>query len=361
MRLSRTLAIATYSALLFVLSGCGWLIGKDGVIKDRREEYREAKTVEPLQLPDGADNSTIRELYHIPGAGQALVFETDEFKVPRPDIQTTFAPKELKAYKSDNEYWIVLDGAPDEVWGRVRRFWEVNDIELASEVPYRGLMETAWLKRNNEGYITRDKFQVAVEYGLQKGVSEVHIKHLGYDYETAEIPAQELDWSQAEAGDKLALAMTQELSSFLIRTEADAAPASLLAQKFVGQPKSSLSVNSSGKWIIDMDLSYGRAWNAMGKAIDAAGFELKDKNRDSGLYYLVVTTGEKEAEEGGFFSFLSFGDNDDEAMTHSVTIKVKSASESTAGKVQAFISEHEESLTAPLRKDVLKRIKSQLI
>lgn len=359
MTLSRILAIATYGALLFALSGCGWLVGDNGFIKDRREEYRQAEVVEPLQLPEGADNSSIRELYHIPGAGQTLVFESDEFKVPRPDLQSTSAPKELKAYKSDNEYWIVLDGAPDQVWGRVRRFWEVNGIALESEVPFRGLMETSWLKRNNEGYISRDKFQVIVEYGLQKGVSEVHIKHLGYDYETPEIPAQELDWNQAETGDKLALAMTQELSSFLIQTETDAAPASLLAQKFIGQPKSSLSVNSSGEWIIDMNLSYGRAWNAMGKAIDAAGFELKDKNRDSGLYYLAVTTGEKEAEKGGFFSFLSFGG--DETTSHNVTIKVKPAPDASTDKVQAFIFEHEESLTAPLRKDVLKRIKNKLI
>jgi len=356
MKLSHTFAIATYSALLFALSGCGWLVGDNGIIKDSREEYRNAQVVEPLQLPDGADSDTIRELYYIPGAGQTLVFDGDKFNVPRPDTQVASAPKELKAYRSDNEYWIVLEGAPDQVWARVRRFWEVNDIELASEVPYRGLMETTWLKRNNEGYITRDKFQVIVEYGLQKGVSEVHIKHLGYDYETVEIAAQDLDWSQAEAGDKLALAMTQELSSFLIRTETDTAPASLLAQKFVGQPKSSLGVNSSGEWLIDLELSYGRAWNAIGKAIDAAGFELKDRDRNSGLYYLVVTTGEKETEKG-FFSFLSFGGNDDEAVSHNMTIKVKR----DANKVQAFIFEHEESLTAPLRKDVLKRIKNQLI
>jgi len=361
MKLSRILAIATYSVLLLELSGCGWLIGEDGIINDRREEYRDAKVVEPLQLPEGADSRTIRELYHIPGAGQTLVFESDEFSVPRPEMPATSAPKELKAYKSDNEYWIVLEGNPGEVWGRVRRFWEVNDIELESEIPFRGLMETAWLKRNNEGYISRDKFQVIVEYGLQKGVSEVHIKHLGYDYDTQEVPADKLDWSQAEAGDKLALAMTQELSSFLIQTETDAAPASLLAQKFIGQPKSSLNVNSSNEWVIDMNLSYGRAWNAMGKAIDAAGFELKDKDRDSGLYYLVVTSGEKEAEEGGFFSFLSFGNSDDDSTSHSVTIKVTSDANEGAEKVQALIFEHEENFTAPLRKDLFTRIKNQLI
>jgi len=38
MKLSRIFAIATYGALLFELSGCGWLVGKDGIINDRREE-----------------------------------------------------------------------------------------------------------------------------------------------------------------------------------------------------------------------------------------------------------------------------------------------------------------------------------
>ena len=357
MKLSRTFAIATYGALVFALSGCGWLVGDKGFIKDSREDYRDAQVVVPLQLPDGADTEAIRELYHIPEAGQTLVFEGDKFTVPRPDTQAVSAPQELKAYKSGDEHWIVLGGAPDEVWGRVRRFWEVNDIELATEVPYRGLMETVWLKRNNDGYITRDKFQVIVEYGLQKDVSEIQIKHFGYDYDALEIPAQSLDWSKAEVGDKLSLAMTQELSSFLVRTVTDNAPASLLAQKFVGQPKSSLSPNASGEWVIDMELSYGRAWNAMAKAIDAAGFELKDRDRNSGLYYLVDTRGEKEAEKGGFFSFLSFGGSADEGTSQKMTIKVQR----DAGKVKAFISEYEKSLTAPLRKEIMTRIKNRLI
>jgi len=356
MKLTRILAFATQGALILTLSGCGWLTGEDGLIRDSREDYRLAQVAEPLELPAGADKQAIRQLYYIPGAGQTLAFQGDKFKVPRPDMLAAAGPQELKAYKSDNEHWIVLDGTPEEVWGRVRSFWAVNDIGLEKEVPFRGLMETVWLKRNNEGYITRDKFRVIVEHGLQKGVSEVHIRHLGYDFETAEIPSQELNWDAAEAGDQLTLAMTQELSSFLIETESRAAPASLLAQKFIGKPKSSFSANAQGEWVIDLDLSYGRAWNAVGKAIDAAGFELEDRNRDAGLYHLLVTIGEKEAEKGGFFSFLSFG-GDDESVSHKVTIHVKPVS----GKVQAFISEYDESLNAPLRKDVMNRIKNKLI
>lgn len=356
MKLSRTFVIATYGVLLFALNGCGWIMGEDGLIKDSREDYRAARVVEPLQLPESADRDTIRQLYYIPDADQTLFFEGDTFKVPRPESQVVVTPTELKVFKSDNEHWIVLGGAPNEVWTRVRRFWDVNDIELETEVPYRGLMETVWLKRNNDGYITRDKFRVIVEYGLQKDVSEVHIKHLGYGYETMEIPEEELDWSKARADDELALAMTQELSSFLIKTETDTASASLLAQRFIGEPKSSLNTDSSGKWVIDMNLSYARAWSAIGKAIDAAGFKIKDRDRDSGLYYLAANTVDKEAEKGGFFSFLSFGGSDEEAPQN-MTIKVQRDGD----KVEAFISEHEESLTEPLRKDVLHRIKIQLI
>ena len=357
MKLTRTLAFATQGALILTLSGCGWLSGDNGLIRDSREDYRQAQVSEPLDLPAEADKQAIRELYYIPGAGQTLVFQGDKFKVPRPDMQAVSGPKELKAYKSGNEHWIVLDGTPEEAWGRVRSFWEVNGIELEKEIPFRGLMETVWLKRNNEGYITRDKFRVVVEHGMQKGLSEIHIRHLGYDYETAEIPSQELNWDNAEAEDPLTLAMTQELSSFLIETENRAAPASLLAQKFVGKPKSSFKANAQGEWIIDMELSYGRAWNAVGKAVDAAGFELEDRNRNAGLYHLIVTTGEKESEKGGFFSFLSFGGSDDESVSHKVTIQVKR----NADKVQAAISDYDETLTAPLRKDVMNRIRNQLI
>lgn len=355
MKLTRTLASATQGVLLLTLSGCGWISGENGLIRDSQEDYRQAQVAEPLRLPERADNEAIRELYTIPGAGQTMVFQGDKFKVPRPDMQATSGPRELKAFKSENEHWIVLDGTPEEVWGRVQRFWDINGIQLEQEVPYRGLMETIWLKRNNEGYITRDKFRVVVEHGLQKGVSEVHIRHLGYDFDTLEIPSQELDWAQARADDQLTLAMTQELSAFLIETQSSAAPASLLAQKFVGKPKSTFHADEQGEWVIDMDLGYARAWNAVGKAIDAAGFELQDRNRDEGLYYVLVTTGEKE-EKGGFFSFLSFG-SDNEQVSHKVTVQVRNNED----KIRAAIRDHDDTLNAALRKDVMNRIKNQLI
>lgn len=359
MKLTRTLALATQASIILTVTGCGWLTGEDGLIRDSREDYRQAQVAEPLALPEGADTQAIRELYYIPGAGQTLVFQGDKFKVPRPDMQTVSGAKELKAYKSGNEHWIVLDATPEEAWGRVRSFWEVNGIELEHEVPFRGLMETVWLKRNNEGYISRDKFRVIVEHGLQKGLSEVHIRHLGYDFDNNVIASQNLDWDSAKADDELALAMTQELSSYLLETENRAAPASLLAQKFVGKPKSSFKENAQGEWVIDMSLSYGRAWNAIGKAIDAAGFELEDRNRDAGLYHVLVTSGEAENESEGFFSFLSFGD-DEETVTRKVTIQVKRIT-GTPQKVRALISNHDDSLDASMRKEVMSRIKNQLI
>lgn len=357
MKFPRILALTTQGAFLASLMGCSWIVGEEGFIKDRREEYREAVVAPPLKLPAGSDTQALGELYEIPGAGQALTFDGDEFDVPRPDTHVSAAPKDLRAFKSGNEYWIVLDGEPGQVWGRVRRFWDVNGIALAREIPYQGVMETVWLKRDSDGQVTRDKFRARVEHGLQKGMSEVHVAHLGYDFESPEISAEKLDWSQAKPGDELTLAMIQELSSFLIQTQTSAAPASLLAQKFEGQPKSSLSVTDSGEWVIDMRLSYGRAWNAVAKAIDAAGFELESRNRDAGTYQLIVNTGQSEEEEGGFFSFLSFGDDDAEAQSYRVSIQVKPNN----GQVQAFISDYEERVSPELRKEILTRIKGQLI
>ena len=91
--------------------------------------------------------------------------------------------------------------------------------------------------------------------------------------------------------------------------------------------------------------------------IGAAGFELEDRDRDNGRYHVVVSTGQDEADEGGFFSFLSFGGSDEVVESHSITIQVKSGDD----QVQAFIAEYQDSLTAELRKEVLTRIKDQLI
>ena len=339
------------------LSGCGWLMGDEGYFRDRKHDYREAEVSQPINVPDNLDKSAIKDLYPVPGWQGAQAFSND-FEVPMPEAFVTKSQGEIRAFKSGNRYWISVNTQPASAWAKVRRFWELNSIELALEEPFKGDMETVWLSREKENIATRDKFRIRVEHGMHENSAEVYIMHLGFPA-TAVLPAAEqLDWSVVKEEDELAVAIMQELASFLIDTEYEGAPASLLAQSFSGAPKSSLSTDASGRKILVLQLNYERAWEAVGKAIEDAEIEVADKDRSPGNYYVNYYPNAEEKKEGGFFSFLPFVGNDgSKGKAFKFVVNLKTESE----KIVVAVASDDEKIEKDLSEAVLATIRENLI
>lgn len=339
------------------LSGCGWLVGDDGYFRDRKHDYREAEVREPMRVPDNLDGSAIKDLYPVPGWDGRPQFGS-EFEVPMPDAFVTKSQGEIRAFKSGNRYWIAVNTPPATAWAKVRRFWELNAIELAREVPYQGDMETVWLSREKDGAATRDKFRIRVEHGMHESSAEVYIMHLGFPAD-AELPAaDQLDWSSVQEGDELAVAIMQELAGFLIDTEYEGAPASLLAQSFAGAPKSSLSTDASGRRVLSLKLNFERAWEAIGKAIEDAEIEVSDRNRSAGTYYVNYYPDAEEDEGGGFFSFLPFvGGGDSKGKAYKFVVSLTTQAE----EIIVAVSADDDNIERDLSDAVLANIRENLI
>lgn len=339
------------------LSGCGWLMGDNGYFRDRKHDYRDAEVSKPIKVPENLDKSAIKDLYPVPGWHGAQQFSED-FEVPMPEAFVTKSQGEIRAFKSGNRYWISVNTQPAGAWAKVRRFWELNNIELALEAPFKGDMETVWLSREKENVATRDKFRIRVEHGMHENSAEVYIMHLGFPA-TAELPkVDKLDWSSVKEGDELAVAIMQELASFLIETEYEGAPASLLAQSFSGAPKSSLSTDAAGRKTLVLQLNFERAWEAIGKAIEDAEIEVTDKDRSSGTYYVNYYPNAEEKEEGGFFSFLPFvggGGSKGKAFKFVVNLKAESK------KIVVAVVSDDEKVEKDLSEAVLATIRENLI
>lgn len=182
--------------------------------------------------------------------------------------------------------------------------------------------------------------------------------HLGFPIEGELPPSDQVDWSQVKEGDELAVAIMQELASFLIDTEYEGAPASLLAQSFAGAPKSSLSTDDSGKKVLLLKLNYERAWEAIGKAIEDAEIEVEDKNRSAGTFYVNFFPDAEEEDEEGFFSFLPFvggGDSKGKAYKFVVTLKAQS------DQIVVAVSSEDDTGDRDLSDAVLANIRENLI
>lgn len=355
----KQLTIAIIAAgLVLSATGCGWLTGDEGYFRDRKHDYRNAKIEQPLQLPEGADDSAIRDLYPVPGWEGKPQFE-NEFSVPMPEVFVTKSQGEIRAFRSANRYWIVVNAPPAESWARVRRFWQLNNIQLEKESPFDGLMETVWLSREKDGVATRDKFRVRVEHGMHKNSAEVYIMHLGFPKQDELPKPEQVDWEQVKEDDELSVAIMQELASFLIETEYEGAPASLLAQSFSGAPKSSLATDEQGNRVLMLTLDFDRAWEAVGKALDDSELEVTDKDRSTGVYYVNYFPDAQEGKKGGFFSFIPFvgGGSPSKGKAHQYRVTLKA----DAKKIVVAVAGEAEQEGRDLSEVVLAGIRDNLI
>jgi len=341
MRTTKTILLMVAAGL--VVQGCSWL-----GIRDRANDYRKAEAVPRIQVPEGLDSSAINDVYPIP-ANVAQGDMNEEFVVPRADLLKQSSASNVRAFRSGGRFWIVTNDAPGSAWARVRRFWELNGIELEAQDPNSGMLETVWLSRKSGEAISNNKFRMRVEHGMRENSAEIELMHIGFP-NNASLPANnELDWSGANKNEELSLSVMKEVAAFLIETEYEAGSVSLLAQGLLGSPKSSL-IEEAGQPVLVMRLDFNRAWESVKNGLANAKIEVADQDRSAGLFYLKLVDESGKAKSSSWFSFGS-----DEPETLPVNLQVQSSNGRVEVRVQG--EEPEEGFARKL----LTRLRNNLL
>ena len=138
-----TLRCLSLSAAV-VLSGCGWLLGDEGLFPDRSQDYKKAPEYAPMAVPEEADARELQEIYVIPEVRDSFVLEGD-FEVPRPTPLVAGAGDDVvRIQRLGDESWALVSVAPGQLWPQVRRDHGVQLASgcgrvngLALPVPYR--------------------------------------------------------------------------------------------------------------------------------------------------------------------------------------------------------------------------------
>ena len=322
------------------VSGCGWLAGDDGVFRDRSDDYRKARAIPPMKVPEGSNSEAIGDLYVIP-VDKTDVLLGKEFEVPRP-APLVGDPEQnvVRIQRLGEEQWILLDGAPGVVWPRLRAFLISNHIGIEREDAATGLMETAWLTFKSDT-TRREKYRYRVEQGIQRSSTEVYVQQLGYTKREGEEPPAP-DWKPGSTDPERETWMVKQLAEYLADTGEDSS-VSLLAQGISTVNKVYLVRDAENVPAIDLRLPYERAWASLGRALEHAEFTVRDLNHDAGVYFVKYEPGKKrdtdaglganEAEEDrGFFSglFNWWGDDEEEdnpAIGRDYRVEMKNAAD----------------------------------
>jgi outer membrane protein assembly factor BamC len=343
--------LAAAAALAGVLAGCSSF---QQVVDGDRIDYKSAsRRTAPLDIPPDLTQLSRDPRYPAPsnsGTVTASDFQTAQPAAAKTPTVSPDAVGDTRIERAGNERWLVTNLTPEQVWPRIRSFWEERGLALAVDEPQTGIMETDWAEnrakipqdfiRRTIGRVfdplystgERDKFRTRVE--RTPNGTEVFISHRGME-EVYTNPQRDSTTWQPRASDPLLEA--EMLSRLMVRlgsaeapTQSAGAPTAeqVAANATAGPPRARV-VSDQGGAALQVDEGFDRAWRRVGLALDRTGFTVEDRDRAGGLYFVrYMDPAKSNKEEPGWFSRM-FGADRAQTAPERYRIAVKPAGEGT--------------------------------
>lgn len=330
------------------LSACGYLFGDNGVFRDTSNDYLTASEPDPIELPAGVRSDRIAEIYAIPPVTSDPRAQRED-GVPRPaPLVAASADQLVRIQRLGEASWVLVAIAPGQLWPQLRSFLSAANIEVARMDARAGIIESTYLELQNEERPARFRFRV--ERGVQRGNSELHILQM---YQRSED-----EWPQRSDDIDLESEMLRGVAQF-VANSADTAPVSMMAeQSLQATAKVALIDDPDGDSYIELELPYDRAWASLARSLEQSGFEITDRNRSEGEYY-VSYRGEPGEGKGGWFGW--FGGNDDRHPAQDVPMLVTMQEVQDRQMVIRMAPESADADVAPRdRDDLLVLIKGNI-
>ena len=306
-------------SLAISFSGCNYLAGENGPFRDRGDDYMEAPVLPLMAIPDELDSYTLDELYVIPALISFSALPFDEIPLPKP-IETNGREGVIIQNLNDIS-WIVLDATPGQVWPLVRDYWTQLEVILENEEPGAGIMETSWLEVDSN-LETRHKYRIAIEPGLHSGYSEIYVIHV--ESPRSELAPLVTTWPEASISEDREREILDSLSQYLAdRNDVyQASSASLLAGSIEAERKANIVDGEQGQQVLELRLSYRRAWVLVRSALDEAGVTILENDRDMAFLNVRFSGASVGDDQPGFIGRL-FNRNDDEGAAKEQDFSVR--------------------------------------
>ena len=284
------------SALALLLGGCGYLFGDSGFFRDRSDDYLDARETAPIETPAG-EEPVLQEMYPVPPI-QSDALLSAEFEVPRPAPLASRRAEELvRIQRLGDESWALIGIAPGQLWPQVRGFLSAAGINAGRIDAEQGVIETDWLQLKDQDMQSRFRFRV--ERGVQRGTCELHVLQMNRAGDNG-------SWPETSDNLEHESEMLRSVAQY-VANSTETAPVSMMADQAISASgKISVQEDSDGDTYISLGLPFNRAWASLALALEAATFEIRDRDRSAGRYYLRFV-GEEEEDEGGWFDWLFGG------------------------------------------------------
>jgi len=305
--------------LTSLLSGCG-------VLEDRSERYVLATDGPELKVPEGVGPVRFEQLMPIRKLAEDNSGRLYAGEIPRPpDMTTEILRENYVVEELEGHTWLLVNEVPGRLWPQVAEYLSERGLGVAYDSPQLGLLQSDLVNYSKrarallelpdepEGREPLLVMQVRIAPGIRRKTTEIH---LGMREVTA-APDGLLAWQDPESGSLgLQKKLLADLGDFLRKREQDKA-FSQAALGLTGEPLIRLLSEDEIPVAIRMDLTYGRAWAEVNRALSDAGVDVVDLDRSQGWLYVDFRSPD-EKDSGWFFGW--FRDTDKPRHTHTLSV-----------------------------------------
>ncbi len=328
--------LVLFSLILTLLAACDTLPNVEGMLPDRKVEYKKSKQAEKnLEVPPDLTSSSISDSLVIPGQGSGSATYSDfaNRDTPAPGVRSSggVIPQldDLKVQRDGDQRWLVVKASPDDVWARVIDFWQENGILMVEQDPSVGVMVTDWIENRADiksdiitdsvrklfdgvySASTRDQYRVRIERGGDADTVELFLTHRGMQEEMVDSTGSESErtvWIPRATDHGLEAEMLRRLMVHL--GVADKKASRSLARKSTSTRQRSQLNRGQGQVSLTVKEEFPRAWRLAGVALDRVGFAVEDRSRSDGVYFVRYNDPMKVNEDPGILSKLAFWEDE---------------------------------------------------
>ena len=339
------LALIGVTALLGACTTTG-----DGLFAGEKVNYRStAIKAQPLEVPPDLTQLSRESRYQPQGGvvSAAAAGAAPAANAASAPVVALNSVGDMRVLRDGSRRWLVVPQTPEQLWPRLKTFWQERGFNLVEENAATGVMETNFSEnraklpndvvRNTIGRLLgnlydtgeRDSYRTRLERSAAG--TEIYISHRGIEEaKTSDARDSGTTWRARPSDPELEAELLSRLMVTLGAASEPARAAVAVASPAPAASSAAVAATTAPQAVLVAQTSslniaepFDRAWRRLGVALDRSAFTVEDRDRSAGIYYVrYVDPKSAGKEEPGFWSRL-FGNttNPLAALRYRVVVK----------------------------------------
>jgi len=315
--------------VVFFLSSCGIFSNT------QQYDYLKEEQTEDLIVPVGSETK-ILDYYPVPEDIEDI--QENEYEVPLPkQVFSSGTTNQIRLHKLGELRWIYIESLPSSVWPVMKDFMTLSEQGLSMDDPNTGIMESNSFTSSTG---ISSKLVLKVEHGIRQSSSEVFLSHLTQD--------ESGNWERVSVENNIESEVLRKALDYLSSAPNTGGTSLIALNLNIGQK--AVLKTENGIDFIEMNLNFSRAWAAVDRALNESLIEIKDLNREEGLFFVNFGIQDEVGFVRGLFSNTSEENKDfiievSKVNENKCLVKVITDSEDLSGMARDLLSEINQSLS----------------